>query len=395
MEYNVVSGDSHIDMSWLPGDLFVRNCDNPQLRTLMPHIEETEQGSRWVAEGDNVLGVALSAGFEFIPPQKGRWRRTDKMLEHGFYDGAERLTNPELRLKDMLFDGVDAEIIYGITGAGKNLKNHDVIAEVYRIYNDWVNDFCNSVPGRWYGLGCLPLHDAELAGSELRRIAEMKYIRGADLMASNVTYPIYTRDGYWDPVWRASAETGLSISFHLGGSRISVPSPPGGSEDLIISDRQASQNEMAYRGVTSALGQLSGVQHFCSILMSGALEKYPGFKFVMGEAGAAWIPFVLNRLDHAYFEQYFDKYLEPPMPNPPSEYWTRQGFTTFQEEPAAGQFARIIGLNKLMWGSDYPHPDSVWPDSQQIIQDTLGNLEPGEVRQIVRDNAVNLYGVGK
>ena len=104
-------------------------------------------------EKDNFLGVAQSAGLDFIAPTSGRRKRTYKMLTAGFYDGPARPVDPELRLEDMLTDGVDCEILYGTTGSGRNLKIMEVLTEVYRIYNDWVNQFSSSLPGRWYGLG--------------------------------------------------------------------------------------------------------------------------------------------------------------------------------------------------------------------------------------------------
>ena len=111
VQYNLVSGDSHVDMSWLPGNLFVENNAQPHLQELMPRIIETEAGLQWLAEKDNLLGVAQSAGFEFIPATRGRRKRTDKMLDAGFYDTPARPVDPELRLKDMMTDGVDAEIL--------------------------------------------------------------------------------------------------------------------------------------------------------------------------------------------------------------------------------------------------------------------------------------------
>lgn len=390
MEYNIVSGDSHVDMSWLPGNLFVENNTKPNLQDLMPKIIETEQGLLWKAEGDNILGVAQSAGFEFIPPKRGRRKRTDKMLDAGFYDGPARPVDPELRLKDMMTDGVDAEILYGITGSGKNLKNMEVVTEVYRIYNDWVDEFSSSYPGRWYGLACLPIHDSKLAAREVMRMADREFIRGADLMAGGLNYPLYARDGYWDCLWQACVETSTPISFHIGGGRIPIPTTPDMRTGLVV-EGKSSQNEYGYHAVRGSLGMFSMVQVMMSIIFSGACEKYPDLKFVMGECGAGWIPFALSRMDHIYDDTQCDIKFDQPFSLKPSEYWFRQGYTTFQQEPGVDQLAHLVGHDNLMWGSDYPHPDSVWPDSREIIRDTLGNLEPMVMKKIVRDNVVNLY----
>ena len=79
----------------------------------------------------------------------------------------------------------------------------------------------------------------------------------------------------------------------------------------------------------------------------------------------------------------------------PSQYWFRQGYTTFQEEACVGQMAHIIGEDNLIWGSDYPHPDGTWPDSREVTQESMGQLEPKVLKKIVCDNAVKLYRIGE
>jgi predicted TIM-barrel fold metal-dependent hydrolase len=403
MNYTFVSADCHMDLSWLPGDLFTKNA--PQhLVSRVPHVieaptKENKYGlfnAIWVADGKE-LGVYGGTGFGFGPPERGISARTDRMWEAGYYDGDPHVIDPELRLKDLELDGPQAEMIYGMTGAGIKIKDPEVLTATYRIYNDWIADFCNTTPGRFYGLACISVHDPKEAASELRRAATLGPLRGVDLIASEVTHPIYTRDGYWDPLWEAVAETQMPISFHLGGARLPVPPPPGESTELgtLNLGRSMSQNELAYQGTWLPLGMLSGSQWLAGIIMSGVCEKIPDFRFVMGEMGGSWIPFVLGRMDHIFHERHLDEKFSPPMSLLPSEYWYRQGATTFQEEPEVGKMADLIGVNNLMWGSDYPHPDGVWPDSKSVIQKTLGNLDEESFRKITCDNAVKLYRMGE
>ncbi|MFB3092769.1 MAG: amidohydrolase family protein, partial [Dehalococcoidia bacterium] len=260
---------------------------------------------------------------------------------------------------------------------------------------DWVDEFCASYPGRWYGLACLPLHDSKLAAAEVRRMADHEYIRGADLMAGGLNYPLYARDGYWDCLWEACVETKTPISFHIGGGRIPIPTTPDMETGLVLQGREPTQNENGYQAVRGSLGMFSMVQVMMSLIFSGACEKYPDLRFVMGECGAGWVPFALGRMDHIYDDAMYEKKFDQPFSLKPSEYWFRQGYTTFQEEPGVGQIAHLVGYDNLMWGSDYPHPDSVWPDSREVIQETLGNLEPAVVKQIVCDNTVKLYNMGQ
>ena len=392
MEYNLVSGDSHIDLSWLPGDLFVDNAP-AHLKDEVPRVVDTEEGPRWVAEGTE-LGVAGGLGFAFTAPRRGLRYRIDRMYDAGYYEGGPHPSTPNLRLKDMEMDGVDAEVLYGMTNAGMRIKDLDLLTTTYRIYNEWVVDFCNTEPGRWYALACIPITDPVTAAEELRRAAKLG-LRGADLYTS-FTWPIYMRDGYWDPLWEAAEETGLPLSFHIGGGGIRVPQAPTNRKSgEAYTEEEAEQNALAYRGTSLTLSQLAGAEWLLSIIMSGTCEKFPGFQFVLGECGAGWVPFVTERLDVQYTDNLIDVKFDPPLSLKPSEYWYRQGATTFQDDPTVGYMAKFIGEDNLMWGSDYPHPDGVWPDSAKVIERTMGQLDEDVKRKIVCDNAVQRYRMGQ
>jgi predicted TIM-barrel fold metal-dependent hydrolase len=268
-----------------------------------------------------------------------------------------------------------------------------VVTEVYRIYNDWVNDFAASMPGRWYATACVPIHDANVAGEEIRRLKDHEFIRGADLMISPLSQPLYRRDGYWDPVWSACVDTGISVSFHIGGSRIPIQELDNMETKIWASNYN--QNELGFQAVRGSMGMYSMVQHMISLIFSGALDKYPTLKFVMAESGTGWIPFANTRMDHIFDDAMLQgKLQDPPMTMKPSEYWFRNGLTTFQEEESAGAMAHLVGIDNVMWGSDYPHPDSVWPDSLEKIEEALGNLDEQSRKKIVRDNAMDLYNIG-
>ena len=398
MEYNLVSGDSHVDMSWLPGDLFLQNAPS-SLKEKMPNVTETDEGARWVV-GDQVLGVAGGAGFSFLPTLKNKFRRMDRMIEMGFLQGMDEgryhPTDPDLRAKDMALDGVEAEVLYGMTSAGIRIKDPEIVAATFGIYNEWAADFCQTRPGRWYALACVPVHDPTIAAEELRRVAKLG-LRGSDLYVGGIMRPIYVRDGYWDPLWEAAAETQMPISFHIGGGGGLQVKPPQDDDDFssaYLSDAP-SQNQLAFQGTSAPLGQLAGSEWLVSIIMSGACQRYPDFQFVLGECGAGWVPFVIERMDIKYKDGMLDEKFDPPLELNPSEYWYRQGATTFQQDPCVGHMADYIGVDNLIWGSDYPHPDGVWPDSKKVIQETMGQLDAQTLKKITCDNAVKLYRMGK
>ena len=125
-----------------------------------------------------------------------------------------------------------------------------------------------------------------------------------------------------------------------------------------------------------------------AIVFGGALERHPDVRVVIGESGLGWIPYVLERMDYEWEDQF--RGLELKMR--PSEYWRRQMYATFQLDETGIAMLDRIGEDNVMWGSDFPHPDGVWPDSQEMIERQLGHLPAETRRKLVCDNAARVYG---
>lgn len=372
MKYNVISGDTHVDLTFLPEDLFVSNAPN-EWKDRMPHVVEGEDGKRWKA-GDIQLGPAGSfRDLEFFSQEM--IDRTETMKSANLFDSSEggyHPTTPELRLKDQELDGIDADVIYGLFFVSSQLKDHDQITQIFKVYNDWIAEFCKTHPDRFAGMACIPNHDPQVAADEVRRAATLG-LKGAEFGASLASKPIYHRD--WDVLWEASAETGLSLSFHTAG----LPTRR-------VDESETSTYEREYAAISTTMFQLSGVEAVASTIFSGACERFPTFKFVLGECGVSWLPYVIDRMDHEGEGQ-------PGLTLKPSEYWHRQGYSTFQKEAVAGELVHLIGEENVIWGSDYPHPDGVWPDSQNVIAENFKNMKNPDAKQkIICENAGKLYG---
>ena len=374
MEYKLISGDSHIDMTWMPGGVFVENAPS-RFKDSIPRVVETESGPHWYAEGKN-LGMYGGLGFGFTKPRRGQSKHVDMMYDVGFYEGGPHPTTPELRLKDMTLDGIDAEVIYGILGVGLRFEDKEMTSVVYQVYNTWVADFCNSYPGRWAALACIPNHDPQVAAKELRRAARLG-LKGADFAVATAVKPIWHRD--WDILWETASECDVSISFHTTGPNVRQPN-----------DKQMEEEyDTEYKMARSSLFQMAGAEYLAGIIFSGACERFPNLKFVLGECGVTWLPHVLNRMDEAYEDRRQQiTYLSVR----PSEYWKRQGYSTFQHEKALSEILPLVGIDNVVWGSDYPHPDGIWPDSRKWLQEDLGNFSEEDRRKITRNNAGKLYG---
>ena len=184
MRYTRISADCHIDLPWLPPDLFTSNA-SAAMRDRMPRVAEDPKGPRWGTKTGATFGLVNgmgSAGREYIP---GQIHRSDRMASTGLYEdgkrGIRRLTDPELRLKDQDRDGVQAEVLYGILGASMRMKDPEAAAEVIRIYNEWLADFCKAHPERFAGLACIPNAPVAFAVEEIERVARRGGLRGLDV----------------------------------------------------------------------------------------------------------------------------------------------------------------------------------------------------------------------
>ena len=374
MDNKVISGDTHVDLAYLPEDLFVSNASS-ELKDRMPRVVDTDTGPRWKAEDVDLGRVGMYTEDDMRHFTAEMIHRLEAMKASGFLDDADKghhPTNPELRIGDQEKDGVVGEVIYGLFSIATQLDDARQIAEVFRIYNDWVAAFCRTHPDRLAGLACLPAFDSHSAGDELRRSARLG-LKGGEFMIAEGAKPAYHRD--WDELWSAASETGLPISFHTTGI-----TPKRVDESEADGYRRIQSN------ITLTIFQLSGAELLASVIFSGACERFPNFKFVLGECGVSWLPYVLDRMDHESEGQ-------ADLKMRPSEYWQRQGYSTFQEESVAGDLVHLIGEDTVIWGSDYPHPDGVWPDSHAVIESNFKNLKSETaLRKITCDNTAKLYG---
>jgi predicted TIM-barrel fold metal-dependent hydrolase len=376
MEYKVISGDGHIDLKWLPHDLFVSSAP-AKWRDRVPQVLDTKDGKRWHVEGVDILTRPMGGFGDMTPMKRGSSKHIDRMWEVGFYEEGPHPSTPELRIKDQGIDGVDAEVIYGILTISGCIEDPELVPLVYGIYNDWAADFRRTNPDRLVPLACIPNSDPQIAAAELRRVAKLD-LRGADFDVSNAVKPIWHRD--WDPLWAAADECNLPLSFHTTGFPLREPSD------------QQMREEYSDQWVASliTLFQLVGAEFLTEIIFSGALERYPGFKFVLGECGVSWIPYMLTRMDQEYEDQFHHLF-----PMKPSDYWRRQGTTTFQHEATLADMVHLVGEDNIVWGSDYPHPDGIWPDSLKLLDEDLAGLDERVRRKITCENAGRLYGLIK
>jgi predicted TIM-barrel fold metal-dependent hydrolase len=380
MRYQRISADCHIDLPWIPPDLFTANA-SAALKDRMPYVKDGPDGPYWTAKNGTSFGLWGGVGPAGSKYEPGKHHRVDVMAATGLYDdgrkGIARPTDPARRAKDMDRDGVQAEVIYGILGAATRLNDHEAATEMFHIYNDWLVEFCRHDPDRFIGLACLPYGDIDAAVQEVYRVAKLG-LRGMELSCSWDMEPMWHPT--WEPLWRAVNDVNLPLHFHT------FPALP----PSVLENQKGLTRRAAFFTVVSAF-QMNLVNILAAIIGAAVLERHPNVRIAFGESGIGWVPYALDRMDFEWEDRFHDLGLKMK----PSDYWRRQCKATFQFDRIGTKLIDDMGVETLMWGSDYPHGDGVWPDSTKYIAEQFGHLPADVTYKMTCENAGRFYGLIK
>lgn len=304
-------------------------------------------------------------------------------------EGELRPTTAELRLIDMDRDGADASVMYGPTDP-MAIADPELRRYCYEAYNDWLTDFCAAKPDRLIGVPQLSMEDPEFSRDELDRLAKKGGLRHVNILASRANPPVY--DEAWEPFWALAEEVGIPIGFHLAVLVKKTRLVEGDRDpaNLVVS--------VASRFAQEPAG-MQLLEPMTGLIFTGVLDRHPGLKIVMAEAGLAWVPGMIQGLDIWYQRTRDGRRLtsDSPINLPkllPSEYFHRQIWISFVDDPIGVKMVgSILDIDKVMFGSDYPHPASTWPHSQQVIEEQWQGVSPDVRQKIARDNARSLFGI--
>ena len=288
--------------------------------------------------------------------------------------------DPKLRAEDMLADGIVGSVLFPTLPrfAGTlfiEFKDKQLAEICVRAYNDFVIDeWCpGGPPGLFVPTIICPLWDPDLAAKEIHRCAD----RGAKALSFpentvQLGLPSYW-DEHWDPVWRACEERSIPLCLHIGTSG-SIPTPSPDAPPLL----------------SFALLQTGAIESSVNLMMSPVCRKFPGLKFVFSEGGIGWVPNTLERADRMWERHKGYSGLDDTLP---SEIFRQNMYLCMIEEPTCLAYRDDIGVDKIMWECDYPHTDTVWPESQQTTMDVFeaANCTPEEIELISHKNAERVF----
>ena len=366
-KYKVISSDSHV---FEPADLWTSRIE-PRFRARAPHVVRQGEYDQWYVDGDmkvGAIGLVSQAGTRFEAPQDITFEGSFENVRPGGYD-------PHEHIKDMETDGVEGEIIYPSMGLFLyKVRDSELLSAIFRTYNDWLAEFCSANPDRLKGIALVNDEDVQEGVKELER-ARKKGLVGGMISVYPSPDKQYDQPEY-EPLWAAAQDLDMPISLHTATQRPG-PEQPGAATTQTATFR-------------------ANIDHWvrCSlsnIIYAGVFERYPKLKVAAVEFELAWAPYFLRMLDYVYVERQQQATYRFKGDAMPSDVFRGNVYLSFQEDDLGIQLRHLIGVDNLMWGSDYPHAESTWPRSREILDRILQGVPQEEREKISGGTAARLY----
>ncbi len=369
--YNVIDADGHI---LEPLDLWDKYIE-PKFRDRAPRLVKGENGKERLVMDETVVGDG-NRGIGRIGAVGARQGvvAADTME---YKDGKPGGFDPHARIPDMDADGIDAAFLYPSLGLFSGaIHDPELAAAVCRAYNRWLADYCKPYPDRLFGVAMLPLQSVELAIDEMR-FAKKELGFHAGFIRPNPYSDKMIHEARYEPFWAAAEDLDFAIGFHEGASSgmptVGVDRFDGRGARHIISHTM----EMMLAAM--------------SVIWGGIADRHPKLRVGFLESGGGWIAPWLDRMDRHFDDQGFN---DSGLSMRPSEIFQRNCWISF--EPVEGSIkvlADYIGPHKILWATDYPHPDGFFPGAPKMIEERMQGLSTETRHQIMAGGAMGFYGL--
>ena len=367
-EYRIVSSDSHV---FEPPDLWTGRIDR-RFRERAPFMAREGDHDQWYVEKDfkvGAIGLLSQGGRRFDAPET-------ITLEGSFEDAPRGGYDPHEHVKDMEADGDHGGLLYPSLGLFLfKVADSELMSAIFRTYNDWLAEFCGEYPDQLKGIAMVNVDDVSDGVSELERARRIG-LSGAMISLYPSPGRQYDRAEY-EPLWADAQDLDMPISLHTATQR------PGPLQPGIDGTSQSA----TFRANIDYWVRCS----LSDMIYSGVFERYPELKVVAVEFELSWVPYFLHMIDYVYIERQQQASYRFKGDVLPSDFFHRNVYLSFQEDGLGIQLRHIIGVDGLMWGSDYPHAESTFPRSRQVLDEILSTCTEEEKAKIVGSNAARLY----
>ena len=373
----VVDADAHVNPS---ADMWTDYLP-ASLRELAPKIEQGEDCDYVVFEGRRKKVNLISA-------QAGRAGKDFKM--HGrVSDARAGGWMPAARIADMDEDGIDTAILFG--GGPLGTSNAALYTASFGAYNRWLADFCQHAPKRLAGVGYVPMHDVgeaiaimrDCAARGLKAVnipafpmAKMASMNGGDAQLKALTGDTDGERNYadaeFDPFWKAACDLGMPLTIHLGSRAVRYTEPK-----FLLSDMLMSKFGMG--------------EPIAVMIYGGVFQRFPELKLASVESGVGWFAFAANYMDETWNKQRY--WVNSQLEHPPSYFWDRNIYGSFIHDRAGILTRDLPGAGNIMWSSDYPHSETTFPHSREVIARLFEGVPEDDKNMIIGGRANDFYGL--
>jgi predicted TIM-barrel fold metal-dependent hydrolase len=349
---SIVVPDNHWSFT---DDIFYESVPS-HLKDRVPRVWRDETGNiKWALKGEPLLGPAFEeelASFEMVPG----------------------CTEMEPRLRDLDAEGISKEIVFGnVIGAFYGYPDTEAREWIFRVYNEYMAEVGREAPGRFHGVGLINYWDMDKVEDSIRELKDLGFktfllpITPRGEGGASINYA----DPGMEPLWNAIDNSGLPICFHPG--EIFVDGPGGIGTRLLL-------NFAPFR------------KNFGELIFGGIFDRHPDLRVVFAEADLNWVPGAIQTAQMAY--HCYRSLLVPQIEHDPEVYWHRNCYATFQFDPSGLALIDNIGADRVMWSSDYPHPESTLGFGWKAIGAVMDSVSSDDASLILGKTASKVFNLG-
>ncbi|WP_297495384.1 amidohydrolase family protein [Acidocella sp.] len=373
----IVDADAHVNPS---ADMWADYLP-ASLRELAPKLEHGEDCDYVVFEGKR-------RKLNLISAQAGRKGSDFKM--HGRASEARSGGwMPNARLADMDEDGIDTAVLFG--GGPLGTSNMELYRASFDAYNRWLADFCATSPQRLIGVGYVPMQDVDEAIKILRDfharglkavnipafpMSKVASLNGGDAQTLSLTGDVNGERSYadaeFDPFWKAACDLGIPVTIHLGGRTVRFTEPKNLLPDLVMS-------------------KFGMAEPIAIMIYGGVFQRFPDLKLASIESGVGWFAFAANYMDETWNKQRY--WVNSTLEHQPSYFWDRNIYGSFIHDRPGILMRDMPGAGNIMWSSDYPHSETTFPESRQVIERLFEGVPETDKAMILGGRAKALFGL--
>lgn len=391
MNYRYISGDSHLEIdsnNWI-------DRVPEKYRAHAPRLVRQADGSDTWFIGDNIKRGAAAAD---LYGGKGR----DAYVPYGGrYEGTPGTGSPRQRIAEQDQDGIDAEVLFPSQQGGpkfwRRVEDNAAYKAIVRAYNSWLaEEYCAADPQRLIGVGIMPLGcDLDDVIDELNLCHKLGFktvlLQG---FPSGKAYPSEEDDRFW----ARALDLNMPISVHVdldrtGDRKGPLFKYPNESDEVMKRLSHDLVDQVGRFGPVRGNGSIPAVQW----TLSGLFDRFPQLKIFFAENQIGWLPFFLQSAEVRYnrHHRWAQRLLGfKPLQRPVSEYILEHCLWGFQFDRVGVELRHKLNVDNLMWGSDFPHQESDWPDSLKILDRNFAGVPEAERYKMVCGNAVKFFRLG-